>query len=276
VNSISDFAIQIGGTTPRTIFNGALDGTSGNYTELQKATDVTSSASVTVYDSLGNKHTITLDFTKDASQANQWTWKASVPTPSVITAGSTGKMTFNTDGSFKSFSYDDGSSSLQFDPGAGSANLMNIDLNLGSAASFSGVTQFEGSSTISANEQDGFGLGELSSISVDQNGRVQGVFSNGTVRTMAQIMVSTFNNPGGLQKVNENMFDISGNSGVPIVGIAGESIQTKIVSGALEQSNVDLAEEFTNMIVAQRGFQANARVITTSDEFLTEVVNLKR
>jgi len=92
---------------------------------------------------------------------------------------------------------------------------------------------------------------------------------------MGQLAVATFNNSRGLTRGSDNTFFESANSGTPIVGYAGTSIPTKIVPGALEQSNVELAQEFTNMIIAQRGFQANARVVTTSDQMLTEIVNLK-
>ncbi len=269
VNVISNLVLKDTATSPP-VFNNVFN----NFTQTTPATDVTSNASVTVFDSLGNKHTIALSFTKDPNQTNTWEWKATVPTPATITKGSMGQIEFNNDGSFKSFTYTDGSDSLELNSGSGSTQ--EVKLNFGTAASSTGVTQFQGTSTISANDQDGRGLGELSSISVDTNGNILGTFSNGTVSTLAQIMIATFNNPGGLEEVNKNMFDISGNSGSPVVGAAGESIQTKVVSNALEQSNVDLAQEFTNMIVAQRGFQANARVITTSDEFLQELVNLKR
>jgi flagellar hook protein FlgE len=121
---------------------------------------------------------------------------------------------------------------------------------------------------------DGYTSGTLLSVSVDQTGLVEGTFSNSTRQSLAQIMLAEFNNPGGLVRSGENAYSISGNSGTPAIVTAGESSQ--IYSNCLEQSNVDLADEFTKMITAQRGFQASARIITTSDEFLQEVVNLKR
>ncbi|MCX6139025.1 MAG: flagellar hook-basal body complex protein, partial [Ignavibacteriales bacterium] len=138
-----------------------------------------------------------------------------------------------------------------------------------------GVTQTKGSSTVSPREQDGYPSGILSSISIDPSGRVVGSFSNGTSIALGQVMLVEFNNPNGLVKSGENLYELSGNSGTPAVVAPGDS-RSQLVSGALEQSNVDLAEEFTRMITAQRGFQSVARVITTSDEFLQEVVNLKR
>ena len=119
-------------------------------------------------------------------------------------------------------------------------------------------------------------MGNLQDISVDQRGVITGYFSNGINQTLAQIALASFNNPTGLLRDGNNMYAESGNSGNPIVGYAGTSNQSTITPGALESSNVDLSEEFTSMIIAQRGFQANARVITTSDEMLSELVQLRR
>jgi flagellar hook protein FlgE len=105
---------------------------------------------------------------------------------------------------------------------------------------------------------------------------ITGYFTNGINQTLAQIALASFNNPSGLLRQGNNMYGESANSGNAIIGFSGTSNQSTITPGALESSNVDLSEEFTNMIIAQRGFQANARVITTADEMLTELVNLKR
>jgi len=113
------------------------------------------------------------------------------------------------------------------------------------------------------------------SISIDNEGKITGTYTNGVSQFMGQLSVAVFNNPGGLTRGSDNTFYESANSGTPIVGYAGTSIPSVINPGALEQSNVELAQEFASMIVAQRGFQANARVITVSDQFLTEIVNLK-
>jgi flagellar hook protein FlgE len=242
-------------------------------TTVPSKTSDSTSASVTVYDSAGNPQTLTLKLTKSVN-ANEWTWSADLPSPANITAGQTGKITFNTDGSLRSFSYDDGSTTLKFDPNDGAAPL-SIDLKAGTASSFTGITQFGSSFSVTPGEQDGYTSGSLSSISIDPSGIVKGSFSNGNVIPLGQVMLVEFNNPAGLMKSGENLFDISGNSGTPAVVEPGNS-SSVLVSGALEQSNVDLAEEFTRMITAQRGFQSVARVITTSDEFLQEVVNLKR
>ena len=119
-------------------------------------------------------------------------------------------------------------------------------------------------------------MGILEKIAIDQAGDVTGIFSNGVTRTLAQIILGEFNNDGGLSRAGNSLYEISTNSGPAIHGVAGETVAGSITSGALESSNVDIAEEFTNMITTQRGFQANARIITTSDSMLDELVNLKR
>jgi flagellar hook protein FlgE len=231
-------------------------------------------ASVTLYDSLGNRHTVTLTFTKTPT-SNQWAWSATIPAPAQLTSGASGTITFNSDGTLASFNYTGGATALGIDPGNGAA-AMNVTINAGTPGVFSGITQNQGASNITPREQDGYGIGTLGSVSIDQTGNIVGAFSNGTVLTLGRVMLAEFNNPGGLSRMGENMYQVSGNSGTAATIAPGESSQSTIVSGALEQSNVDLADEFTKMIMAQRGFQSNARVITTSDEFLQEVVNLKR
>jgi flagellar hook protein FlgE len=269
---ITDLNISASG---RDNFNDIFENKPGNWLEVQKAEDVEASTTVTVYDSLGNKHNITIRFIKDATTPNQWIWRVEVSGDATVLAGGSGKIVFDSDGSISSFFSDDGSSTLRIDTGNGAADILEIQLDPGEIGQFSGITQMEGPSSLIA-DQDGYGLGFLNTISVNEDGKILGVFSNGTVRVLAQILVATFNNPAGLLRVGDNMFDISANSGTPIIDEPGSAIQSKIMSGVLEQSNVDLAEEFTKMIIAQRGFQANARIITTSDEFLQEIVNLKR
>jgi flagellar hook protein FlgE len=240
---------------------------------FNKASDPVN-ASVTIFDSLGNRHTLTVTFTKTLN-ANEWSWAASVPVPASITAGDSGTVTFNPDGTLATFTYTGGASTVDIDPGNGAAS-MSISLNAGIPGVFAGITQNEGSSNVTPRDQDGYGVGSLSNISIDLGGNIVGAFSNGTVLTLGRVMLVEFNNPGSLERVGDSMYEISGNSGTPAIVSPGESSQSTIVSGALEQSNVDLADEFTKMIMAQRGFQSSARVITTSDEFLQEVVNLKR
>ncbi len=138
------------------------------------------------------------------------------------------------------------------------------------------ATQFDSAFTTKARDQDGYEMGLLESIYFEQDGTIRGVYSNGQKQPIGQIALATFNNPGGLEKQGKNLYAHSPNSGLAVVGKPQEGERGTIVPGALEMSNVDIAEEFTNMIITQRAFQANSRIITTSDEILQEVVNLKR
>jgi flagellar hook protein FlgE len=245
---------------------------SGNL-DSAAATGDTTDTSVTIFDSLGNPLTLTITFTKSANP-NEWTWTASIPSPATITGGGDGTITFNPDGTLNAFTFTSGTA-ISIDPGNG-ASTFDVSPDMGTPNVFAGITQTRSQSNVSPREQDGYTSGILNSISIDQTGKILGAFSNGTILTLGRVMLAEFNNPGGLLKSGENLFELSGNSGLGTIVAPGESTASIIVSGALEQSNVDLADEFTKMIMAQRGFQSNARVISTSDEFLSEVVNLKR
>ena len=118
--------------------------------------------------------------------------------------------------------------------------------------------------------------GSIASLSVNASGTVQGIYTNGQIQDLVQLQVATFSNPGGLSKVGDNLLAVSTNSGPPNAGVAQTGRAGKIVSGVLENSNVDIAQEFTRLITAQRGFQVNSRTITTTDELLQELANLVR
>ena len=231
------------------------------------------STSITTFDSQGGKHNLTITFTKSWNE-NEWFWQASLGAGEVIRSGGSGMVTFNSDGSLSSFDYDNGATSLVIDPDNGASD-MNIDLLSGTSGGYDGITGFASRSTAAARGQDGYGVGILSNISIDPRGTITGIFTNGVSRVLAQVYIAEFNNMGGLLKIGQSLYQESANSGSAIMTIPTETSSSSITSGALEISNVDLAQEFTNMIVAQRGFQANARVISTSDQMLNELVNLK-
>jgi flagellar hook protein FlgE len=156
-------------------------------------------------------------------------------------------------------------------PGAGS-----VTVNLNIQAGVNGLSQYAGASTAVLRDQDGYTAGQLENFSVDRSGLITGYFTNGTTSPLGQIVLADFNNPSGLLRIGDNMYQESANSGGAVLGFAMEGSQSQLTSGALEMSNVDLAQEFTAMIVAQRGFQANSKVVTTSDEMLQELMQLKR
>ena len=246
-------------------------------TQVEGSDGGTHSTSITVYDTLGDTHTVTVSFENISTtdMPNVWQWRASVDDGDIIpSTGHTGTVRFDGDGSLMVFSSDDGQP-LTFNPGNG-ADVLNVNLNAGTPGEYTGITQLASPSTTVAKYQDGYGMGNLQSISFDEIGKITGQFSNGVSQTLAQLSLAVFNNPAGLNHSGNSLYSESPNSGNPVKGMVGTSVTSRITPGALEMSNVDLAEEFTQMIIAQRGFQANARVISTSDTILDEIVRLKR
>ena len=244
-------------------------------TEIQTARDTTvHSTSIEVYDESGAPHTVTTTFTH-SGEPGKWLWEITLNGEEKVTQGNTGTVTFGQDGSPASWVFTDGKSQFGFNPMNGS-NEVKINLNTGGPGLFTGITQFRSTTTTAAKGQDGYPMGKLSQISITENGEVNGVYTNGTNRTLAKILLADFSNPAGLLRVGDSMYSESNNSGEATLYEAGSGTTSKIKPGALEMSNVDLATEFTNLITIQRGYQANSRVITTSDSLLQELVQLVR
>ena len=237
----------------------------GNLDAEAEATD-TVEATIPVYDSLGEIHALTLTFTKTAND-REWTWAVTAPA-GVTVANPTGTtIAFDSAGAYST------PETTTIDLTGftnGAANMTGVVLD------FSSLTQLAQASEVGATNQDGLSAGTLIDFSVNEFGEVLGLYSNGMSRTVAQIALASFNNPAGMLRMGQNLFFPSPNSGTASVGAPGEGSRGRVWSGYLEMSNVDLAREFTDMIIAQRGFQANSRVVTTSDEILQELVNLKR
>jgi flagellar hook protein FlgE len=141
---------------------------------------------------------------------------------------------------------------------------------------FSDLTQFANESNAAVTGSDGYPQGSLDTFSIGPTGEINGIFTNGMSKVIGRVAMAAFKNPAGLEKTAENMYQVTPNSGEPIVGVPGSSGMGAVNSGTLEMSNVDISNEFAEMISTQRGFQANSRIITTSDEMLQELVNLKR
>ncbi|MFD1735821.1 flagellar basal-body rod protein FlgF [Bacillus salitolerans] len=248
--------------------------TSGTTPLSTQLTSNETSMDLKVRDSLGNEHDIRVIYTKTAN--NTWDYEAYRVDFSTgvygdrVTNGTGGTLAFDSTGKL---SPAPASTIEGFTISA--AALNNGADNLAVNFNFDSISQVSGSSTIAVGEKDGNGEGYIESFNIGASGEVVGVFSNGEVQVLSQIGVATFANNGGLTKSGNNYFTESNNSGVAKIGFAGIG-RGSIQSAALEMSNVDLSEEFTEMITAQRGFQANTRIITTSDEILQELVNLKR
>jgi flagellar hook protein FlgE len=265
------------------------------------------STSMTVFDSLGNSHLLTTYFTRTGQ--NTWNYNVVANAADVVTANydssnidaslgivkvGSGTLTFGTNGTLDRESpvtrYDTGTAAgttgttpgeLQIDFNGATQDQL-IVMNYGTSVTtdggsgLDGTTQFGSTSALVQQTQDGFAAGSLQAFSVDSNGTISGRFSNGQLRALAQVVLARFPDPIGLTRTGKNTFAQSGNSGQPVTGTPDSAGLGRVLSNSLELSNVDLGESFIDMIAAQRGFQANSRVITTSDEILQELVNLKR
>jgi flagellar hook protein FlgE len=222
-----------------------------------------------VYDQEGAFNNVTFQFTKTAT-ANEWSVTALDSTNTAI-PGSTKVIDFDpTTGQMTT------ATPYTFTPPGGTWDTQGITVGFGTPGTPGAMVQFAGNARVAATDQDGSPIGELQSFSIAPDGLVTGVFSNGRSKVLAQLAIANFNNPAGLDKVGGTMFRGTVNSGLPQIGTAGSGGRGLLNSGTVEMSNVDLAQEFTSLIVAQRGFQANSRVITSSDELLQDLVNLKR
>jgi len=267
-SAIGDIQLQLNALAPAQ--QTSQIGLAGNL-DAGAAVGATHAMGITVYDSAGAPHGLQLTFTNTGP--GQWSWTASSATAAVSPAGS-GTVSFNANGSLASFTYPGGGSTITLTPAGGQA--FDIAINPGTVNGFNGLAGFANPSNAVVNSQDGYASGTLQDISVDSRGVITGFFSNGVSRNLAQVALARFNNPTGLTRSGENIYEASPNSGLAVVGFAGAADGSSITGGALEGSNVDISQEFTNMIIAQRGFQANARVITTADEMLNELVNIRR
>ena len=212
----------------------------------------TKTVSVKAYDALGNAREVELEFVKGATG---WAMTA---TDGTATYPATGSV------------------ALTFDA-AGKPTFADTTFALGGVTvDLTGVTGMAGVDTVAADKQDGYAAGILESFTLGSDGTITGSFSNGLKQALGKIAMASFTNPSGLSKAGGSLFTTTVNSGDPQIGSAGTGGRGTMSSGSLEMSNVDLSTEFTQLIIAQRGFQANSRVITTSDEVLQELVNLKR
>jgi len=230
--------------------------------------------SVIVYDSLGGSHNLVVDYIKTANNG-EWTWQASTSGDETITSGGSGSVFFDSTGQLSAFTFNGGINELVIDPGNG-ADPMTMNLHAEAGDEYTGMSQFDSLSTLTVRDQDGRATGELLGITIGRDGTIAGSFSNGMIDPIAQLAFARFQNNNGLSDLGDGLFQESIASGLEQIVNLEDDLTASIVSGALEMSNVDLSKEFTEMITAQRGFQANAKVITTADQMLDELVRLKR
>ena len=241
------------------------------------------STPIQVVDSLGSTHVLTLTFTKGAT-ANSWDYSVTIPgedvtagkagTPTKLSA--TGNLTFDSSGNLTSPAAAAGVIPIKVPGLADGAADMSIDWSLYGTDGTSRVTQFAAPSSASAPEQDGVASGQLTGVTMTDGGKLLAKYSNGDSVVVAQLALASIRNPESLVSVGDNLLELGPDSAEPAIGVADSGGRGKIVGGALESSTVDIAREFTNLIVYQRSYQASARVITTADQISQEVINLKR
>lgn len=232
----------------------------------------TATSSIEVFDDAGIGHNISLKFERQID--NSWTMVASMPTADgTIPTDTITKIQFGSDGSFSGVFGSTTQLSFQF---AGQTSAQSVSINLGTVGGTDGLTQFGASTSAQAKSQDGYTAGSLASVNFNSNGELVGFFSNGIQQTLAQIGLGGFANQDGLIRSGDTNYAETPNSGTAVIGTAQSGGLGVIRPGALESSNVDIAREFVNLIEAQRGFQANARVISATDSLLAELVNIIR
>lgn len=249
---------------------------------LDAANTANFSTTMSVYDSLGNAHTADVYFRKTAD--NAWDYHVLVPgadlNPPVVgaTEVGSGALTFTTNGALNTATVGTAVSAT-FGGGATAAQAITLDFGTSIAAGgtgLDGTTQFAGPSNVSAQKQDGYASGDFSGVSVDGQGVVTGLYTNGEKIAMSQLAIAKFRSNDGLGRAGQNLWISTRESGTAAMGTAGSGGRGATTGGALEGSNVDLAGEFVSMIQHQRSFSANSKTITTADEMLQELINLKR
>lgn len=233
---------------------------------------------VDIYDSLGNKHQFTMQFKKESD--SEWSFRIVVPEPAELIGSSAqrpnilegGSITFGENGELLGVN----PSSVEFKPNTGAAFPQNIELNFGKGGGFDGITSTAKESYATNVNGDGYASGVLKGWSFDATGTLQGNFDNGQNLALAQVAIATFANYEGLQEAGSNLYIESANSGRATLGTAGTGGRAEIAASKLEMSNTDLSRGLTQLIVVQRGFQANSKSITTADQVLNTLLGLKQ
>ncbi len=227
----------------------------------------TVTTSAEVFDSAGTAHALTCKY--ERQDDGSWNMTVSLPADEgTVVAGTVNGLTFNDDGSIET------PTSAEIQVQFGTLGTQTIDFALGTSGAFDGLTQFGNPASVVSDEQDGYGAGELASLQVDSAGAIQGFYTNGQTQQVGSFGIATFANDAGLEEVGDSYFRTTANTGARILGAGQVAGAGEVIGGALEASNVDTAEEFVHLIQAQRGFQANARVITVQDELLSDIVNV--
>jgi flagellar hook protein FlgE len=236
----------------------------------------TFATSVPVYDSLGNSHIVTATFTKDPTTAGQWNYSVGIPDADVQNPPATpltGSITFGSDGTLTSPAATDPPPQLTLPGLKDNASPMTVNWNL-----FNGSTprlsQFAQPSSTSAVTQDGSAAAQLVGVAVADGGQILAQFSNGQQNVVGQLAMATIRNPDSLIAAGNNNYQLSARSALPAVGLPGTGGRGSVQGGAVEASTVDIAQQFTNLIVYQRGYEANSKVVSAVDELSQTTINL--
>lgn len=242
------------------------------------------SAGLEIYDSLGSKHTLEVQFVKQSTTqdgGNEWQMIIRVPEPAEInTTGEgpnniiVGTARFNNDGSLANYS----PKTINFSPNNGAAPNQQIKLSFGTSGSNDGLVSSNSASTLTGQATDGYTSGNLKpdAIRVDDKGNILGEFTNGKTFAVAKMAMASVANNSGLEEIGGNLFKVTANSGAIVVGEAGTGGRGEMKTSALEMSNVDLSRSLTELIIIQRGYQANSKTISTSDQMLQTLIQLKQ
>lgn len=260
---IDDMQVTLDSTLARATSQIKLGGNLDSSTAIGTSTEATFG----VYDSLGSLHDVTIQFTR--ADTNEWSFAFQDPNSIGITGA--GTITFDDQGDYSTSTL---TTNIHI---PGSTGAQNIDLTSIDDLDMTGTTMLDADTSVAISNQDGLAAGTVTDIyGAPNTGELYLVYSNGLKQLVGQLALANFTNPAGLIRAGSNTFKLGLNSGEPQIGAASTGGRGTVNSGYLEASNVDMAQEFTNMILAERGFQASSRVITTSDEILQELVNLKR
>ncbi len=254
----------------------------GAFDPADPAANSNYSTTLTIYDSLGENHEMTVFFRKDTDL--NWEWHAMVPMSDIDPAstelwyeGAGGTLTFDGTGALASDTVT--TNDFSFANGATPGQTVSFDFGQSIAdggTGLSGTTQFASANSVTYNDQDGYSAGNLVSFDVDPEGVITGLFTNGNTRPIAQVLLATFSNNHGLNAIGNNLFTETTMSGQPIIQGANTGAAGLIYNATLELSNVDIANEFVAMIQNQRGYQANSRTVTVGDTLLQETINMIR
>ncbi|OGQ94844.1 MAG: hypothetical protein A2521_11250 [Deltaproteobacteria bacterium RIFOXYD12_FULL_57_12] len=284
VGDITDIAVETQGYTPATATTNIILSTNlnskspylGGFDITDPAGTANYATSIRVYDSFGDTHLMTNYFVKMDPATNPLEWEVhtvvassdlKTPGPDALTEIGSGALVFGVDGVLTApVNLTTTAGALDWFNEADPSTQVTFDMQ---------TTQYASDSVVNSQTQNGYAAGTLVKLDIDAAGIIYGKYSNGEPRALARLALSSFNNPGGLNKEGSNMFRATSLSGPPIVGTVGSGVG-KLFTNSLEQSNVDLAQEFVRMITIQRGFQANSKIITTTDEMMNDLINLKR